>query len=147
MRLSIDLVHGPSLRRVLIEAALHGEGGKDVRLPQVAVRPFRCVRRPSPANCAVLIVQPRTSDSALGPCTLLGSLQGTLYIIDIRDIIATPGSSSSRMTQSPRGRQTGCPSLCCAEPGTRLNSTPAQCTRHRAQGQIAQEVTGHRAQG
>ena len=75
MRLSTDLVHGPALRRVLVEAALHGEGGEDVGVAEVAVRPARLVRRPCPANSAVLIVKPWTPDSALGPRTLLGSLQ------------------------------------------------------------------------
>ena len=41
---STDLMHGPALRRVLVEATLHGKGGEDVGFAEVAVRPARLVR-------------------------------------------------------------------------------------------------------
>ena len=114
---STDLVHGPALWRVLIEATLHGKGGKDVGFAEVAVRPARLVWRPCPANCAVIIVQTWTPYSSLGPRALLGSLQLVIDIMVIKDcLFATPGLSGSRTTRSPRGRQTDCPNLCCGEP-------------------------------
>ena len=77
-------MHGPALRGVLVEATLHGKGGKNVGFAEVAVRPARLVRRPCPANCAVIIVQTWTPNSSLGPRTLLGSLQLTLLTLWIK---------------------------------------------------------------